>query len=521
MPPDWQELYPLGACGLAREIAAGRLCARDAVAAHVGRIEEVNPRLNCVVFARFDQALAEAKAADERRARGQAPGPLDGVPISVKDSIFVAGTPSTGGLVSRADHRADRDSPLVARLRAAGAIVVAKTNVPQMLLYIESDNPLFGRASNPWSLERSPGGSSGGEGATVAAGGSALGLGTDLGGSIRIPAHANGIHGLKPTSGRLPLDGTFDALLAPGQEVMVPSPGPLARRVEDLALAWSLLAADAGGGPVGGPLPAGSARGLRVGYYLDDGWFPPSLACSRAVREAAAALEARGARVAQFVPPDVPGAMAVYLGLLSSAGSEWARPFLAGGPVDPRLRELVLSARLPHAVSRGLARILDLAGQPRRARVVAALGRRSTAAYWRLVAARAALRDRFQAACPFDVVLSPASATPALRHGASRHLLAAASYSMLFNLLDWPAGVVALTRVRAGEDSARPPSRDPMETSAREVDRGSAGLPVGVQVAAPPGREDVVLGVMGALEEDFRGTDEYPARPPARPSGGD
>ena len=523
MSPSWPEIFPLGASGLAREIASGRLSARDAVLAHVGRIEEVNPSLNAVVFRRFDEALAEAAAADERQARGEALGPLHGVPISIKDSIFVAGTPSTAGLPSRARHRADADSPLVARLRRAGAIVLAKTNVPQMLLYIESDNPLFGRSNNPWSLDRSPGGSSGGEGALVAAGGSTLGLGTDLGGSIRIPAHVNGIHGLKATSLRLTLAGTFDALLAPGQEAMVPAPGPLARHVRDLALAMDLLAApgeevDTTLPPVPRPASAGiRVAGLRVGYYTDDGWFRPSPACARAVREAAKALADRGARVEEFAPPDLPEAMRIFFGLPSSAGSGWAKPFLEGGPVDPRLRELLLAAALPHAAARLVASVLELAGQRRRARVVRALGRRSAERYSRLVADRAAYRDRFLATDGpgrFDVWLCPPSPTPALTHGACRHLLGAASYTMLWNLLGWPAGVVAATRVRPDEQEDRPASRDPVDRAARAVDAGSAGLPVGVQVAARPWREDLVLAVMAALEEDFRARPEYPGRPP-------
>jgi fatty acid amide hydrolase len=523
MTTTWNEIFPLGASRLAREIADGRLSAREAVRAHVDRIEEVNQHLNAVVFRRFDEALAEAAAADERQARGGPRGPLHGVPITVKDSIFVAGTPSTAGLPSRSSHRAEADSPLVARLRRAGVIVLGKTNVSEMLLYIESDNPLYGRANNPWSLERSPGGSSGGEGAVVAAGGSTLGLGTDLGGSIRIPAHVNGIHGLKPTSLRLPLTNTLEALMAPGQEAMIPAPGPLARHVADLALAMELLTApgaeaDTTLAPVPRPEPASvDVARLRVGFYTDDGWFPPSPACARAVREAGALLAARGASVEEFAPPDVPEAMRIFLGLPSSAGSGWTKSFLAGNPVDPRLRELLLAAALPHGLARLAASLFDLAGQRRRARLVRALGRRSCESYARLVADRAAYRDRFLAADGpgrFDVWLCPPSPTPALKHGEGRHLLGAASYTMLWNLLGWPAGVVAATRVRPYEEQGRPASRDPVDRAARAVDAGSAGLPVGVQVVARPWREDIVLAVMGALEEDFRRRADYPACPP-------
>jgi fatty acid amide hydrolase len=524
MPARWRELRGLGAAGLARAIAAGRVSAREAVEAHVRRIEETSSYLNAVVVPRFEEAGGEAAAADDRQARGEPLGPLHGVPITVKESFFLAGTPSTAGLPGRRGHRADADAPLVARLRRAGAIVLGKTNVPQMLLDIESDNPVYGRTRNPWDLDRSPAGSSGGEAANLAVGGAALGLGTDIGGSIRLPAHACGIHGLKPTSLRLSLAGSVDALLAPGQEAMLPQPGPLARRVEDLLLALSVLAApgqesfDPTLPPVPLPSPGGvRIEHLRIGFYTDDGWFPASRACERAVREAASALAARGARVEEFTPPEVSEAMRVFFGLLSAAGSSWAKAFLDSGPVDPRLRERLRVSSLSPGTTRAVARALAILGQPRRARVIRALGRRSTAEYWGLVAARARYRERFFAPDGpgrFDAWLGPPAPTPALRHGASRFLFGGASYTMVSNLLGLPAGVVAATRVRPGEDEGRPRSRDPMDRAARAVDEGSAGLPVGVHVAARPWREDLVLSLMAALEEDFRTHPDYPDGPP-------
>lgn len=510
--------------GLARAIAAGRVSARDAVEAHVRRIQETSPYLNAVAVPRLEEAIGEAAAADERQARGEPLGPLHGVPITVKESLFLAGTPSTAGLPGRRGHRAGADAPIVARLRRAGAVVLGKTNVPQLLLDIESDNPVYGLTRNPWDLERSPAGSSGGEAANLAAGGAALGLGTDIGGSIRIPAHACGIHGLKPTSLRLSLAGSVDALLAAGQEAMVPGPGPLARHVDDLSLALSVLAApgqetfDPTLPPVPLPSPTGvRIEHLRIGFYTDDGWFPASRACQRAVREAAAALAARGARVDEFSPPDVSEAMRLFFGLLSAAGASGARAFLDSSPVDPRLRERLRVASLSAGTTRVLSRVLAILGQPRRSRVVRALGRRSAAEFQELVADRARYRERFFAPDGpgrFDAWLGPPAPTPALRHGTSRFLFGAVSYTVVANLLGLPAGVVAATRVRRGEDEGRPGSRDPMDRAARAVDEGSAGLPVGVHVVARPWREDVVLSLMAALEEDFRTRPDYPDCPP-------
>ncbi|HEY7976271.1 MAG TPA: amidase, partial [Ktedonobacterales bacterium] len=198
------EITDLSAVALAASIARGDLSAIEAVEASIARIEAVNPRLNAVVVKRYDEARAEARAADERQARGEPLGPLHGVPITVKECFDVTGTPATYGLPSRAHTLATEDDLYVARLRAAGAIIVGKTNLSQLLLYIESDNPLYGRTNNPWDLTRTPGGSSGGQAAIIAAGGSPLGLATDIGGSIRMPAAFCGVVGMKPTAGRTP-----------------------------------------------------------------------------------------------------------------------------------------------------------------------------------------------------------------------------------------------------------------------------------------------------------------------------
>ena len=515
------EVIALGAAQLARQIAASAVTAQEAVEAYIRRIEAVNPRLNAVVVPLFEQVRAEAAAADARQARGETLGPLHGVPVSIKESFYIAGTPATGGVPQWADNTAAADNPLVARLRAAGAVVLGKTNVPELLFYLEADNPIYGRTNNPWNLDRSPGGSSGGEGALVAAGGSALGLGTDIGGSIRVPAHCCGVHGLKPTSGRLTMLDTFDEVIIPGQEAILAQPGPFARHVADLALAMQVLAApgqehlDPSIPPVPWRDPASvSVDGLRIAYYTDDGFITPAPALRRAVDEAAAALRDRGAHVEMFTPPDVVGAMQLFFSLLSADGAASARRVLGQGPHDRRIRDLTRLARLPVGVRTVLAAGLKLAGQPRLAMNMDTMKRRSTDRYWQLIAARTAYRARFLAALDagdFDVILCPPSAHPAVPHGESYFLTAAASYTMLYNLLGMPAGIVAATRVREGEEGDQPPTKDLIERAARTVEAGSAGLPIGVQVVARHWREDMVLAVMAALEDHFRAQPDYPA----------
>lgn len=509
------EILSLTAAETARRISAREMTSRETVEAHIARIELLHEDLNAVVYELFERARSDADEADRAVAAGAPIGPLHGVPITIKESFDVEGTPTTVGLAHRASHLATRDGPLVARLRGAGAIVLGKTNVPQLLLYIEADNPLHGRTNSPWDPDRTPGGSSGGEAAIIAAGGSALGLGSDIGGSIRVPAHFCGLHGLKPTSGRLTVRGSADEWLFAGQEAIHSQPGPLARSAADVALAYRVLAApglheiDASVAPVPIRDPADVRLGeLRVGFYEDDGFFPASPALRRAVREAAAALKAAGLEVVPFRPPEIEEAMRLYFGILSAAGPGKLAELLESEPkTDRRIGALVKLAGTPRPLARTLARAAAVAGQVRLAGTMRSVHRVSTAEYWDLVTRMNLYRTRFLAsmdAQELDVLLSPPLALPALTHGDSYWLTTAGSYSFLYNLLGMPAGVSPVTRVQAGEETDRTPSRDMVDRAARRVEEDSAGLPVGVQIAARHWREDQVLAVMEAVGAELR-----------------
>jgi fatty acid amide hydrolase len=517
-PPAPDETTELGAAELARRIAAGALSSREVVEAHVRRIEEVNPRLNAIVVRRFEEALREAERADARRARGEAVGPLGGVPFTVKESFDVQGLPTTMGLSARTRHAAADDAPTVARLRAAGAVLLGKTNVPQLVMLNEADNPVYGRTNNPWDAARATGGSSGGCAAAVASGCTPLSLGSDIGGSVRLPAHACGVHSLKPTSGRLTMRG--HGVIFKGQEAVIAQPGPLARRVEDLRLALEILTAtgEETFDPRCPPVPLRDAADvsverLRVGFYTDNGVMRPGPAIRRAVEEAARALEARGATVEEWTPPGVEVAWGIYHGLMFGDGTAGMRRDLRGSRRDPRIRQLVMTGLVPRALLRVGALELSLAGQRHWAWAARHLGRRSAEEYWALVARRDDYRARFLDALDargFDAVLCPVEALPAYTHGTSVYLSDSLSHTALYNLLGLPAGVVAATRIGEGEESDRRPGIDLAERLARKVERGSAGLPVGVQVAARHWREDTVLAVMTALEEHFSTRPDYP-----------
>jgi fatty acid amide hydrolase len=502
-------LTDLSASELAAGIRDGEFSSEEVVEAHIQRIEAVNDDLNAVVIPLFEQARRDAKKADAAQRQGKQLGPLHGVPMTIKEQFKVAGTDTTMGLTAHANQPYAADGPLVARLRKAGAIFLGKTNVPQLLSSWETDSALYGRCQNPYDHQRTPGGSSGGEAAIIAAHGSPLGLGADFGGSIRVPAHFCGLYGLKPTSGRLTNEDTPGHFFAP-QEAILPQAGPLARNVADLRLAMDVLVdpsphmtAD-NVPPVPWYAPEGTAvSALRFGYFTDNGFFSASPAIRRAVMEAVAALEALGMTAVPFAPPDMTEAARLFLGIVSADGGLAMRHALAGEkPNDPIKHELQ-GAEIPNLLRPLLARLLTLQGQKHLAWQVLRAGKVSAAAYMHLVKRRAIYRTQWLQAMVtsgLDAILCPPFALPALTHGSSSDPFPAATYAVPFNVLGFPAGVAPITTVRPDEESDRVVSKDRVDIAARAVERGSAGLPVGVQVVARPWREDVVLAIMAALE---------------------
>lgn len=523
-------MQPIGmsAVELGKAVRAKELSVTEVVAAHIERIEAVNGILNAVIWPLFDSAIEDARRADAILAKTPPSelGRLFGVPVTIKDQFKVQGTPTSLGLAHRAKDPLDGEGPLVQRLRASGAILLGKTSLPQMLLTHECEHGAYGHCRNPFDLSRAPGGSSGGEAAIIAAGGSALGLGGDMGGSIRIPAHCTGVCGLKPTQGRLPNDDSllnldsFDAFA--GFEGFVVQPGPMARSVDDLiVMLRCFLDPPVTGTDISPPLPwrepigMGAARGLRIGIYTDNGFFAPSRAVQRQVREAGTALSDLGIEVLPFAIPGGSYSMELAYDLLCAAGGAWLRKALRGERPTVTNAGLLRSMALPNVMRKPLAILLRLFGQKTSAAMIEHSYRLDAAAYWRLIAERTAYRARFLAAMDqerLDALICPPYGLPAplLDSNATGVVSLAGSYAMLYNLLGMPAGTVAAGKVREEEQDLRPPSRDAVYRAAQSIDAGSAGMPVGVQVAGRRYREDVVLGLMKILQEHFGTTDEYP-----------
>lgn len=303
-----------GAAELARRIAAGQTTAVAVMQASLARMAETEPKIRAFAHRHDEVALQAADAADAALARGEPAGPLHGVPVSIKDWIEVEGLPCDGGFEQRAGYRPRHDATVVTRLRAAGAIALGKT-------VTREGEPLHARPNNPHALAHCPGGSSSGEAAAIAAGASPLGLGSDSGGSIRLPAAWCGLFALKPTQGRVPLTGHFPAIghLSDPRTVI----GPLARRAEDLALALQVIAGPDGADPSAHPVPLGDpavleVRGLRVGL-TDLGGTDLAPAARAATEDLARRLEALGVVVEALDLPILDEALEI-------SQAYWARP---------------------------------------------------------------------------------------------------------------------------------------------------------------------------------------------------
>jgi len=429
--------------------------------AHLAQIERVNPAVNAFVRVLTEDSRAEAKKAEAAVMRGEALGLLHGVPVTVKDSFDMAGLPTLCGSKLRADHRASTDSTAVARLREAGAVILGKTNCAELLLSYETDNYITGRTNNPWNLEHTAGGSSGGEAAAIAALCSPGGIGSDGGGSIRIPAHFCGIAGLKPTPGRISAAGHFPLISHPGGLLGVA--GPMARTARDLRLLFSVLAGYDSQDPFSAPVPLQTPQpeGLCVGVWEQFYRVPVHDAIRESVAKAAAGLREAGMKTESFEPR----------GLERAPNLWW---FFFGQ----------LPARSVHQLFGGREQDVHWTGSEF---VYQALQETEPGA--QDVLNNLTARDRMRAALlrqmeSCQALLMPACGVPAFRHRERRWALETKSIglfeammpSTFANLLGLPAVVI------------------PFGFTAD-------GLPVGVQLVGRPYQEELILDIAVRLEE--------------------
>jgi len=445
------------ACRIAREIRAGNLSSRDIVEACLERIEQVNPKINAVVQLVGERARNEADELDRQTARGQFKGPLHGVPITIKDSLDTEGIISTGGTMGRKGFIPSQDAPVVARLRDAGAVLLGKTNTPELTFSGETNNLIYGRTNNPYDLERSPGGSSGGSAAVIACGGSALELGSDTGGSIREPAHLCGITGIKPTSGRTPRSGH---IVSYGGGVLdsLTQIGPMARYVEDLALSLPLICGPDGRDPAVVPVAMRKPQdvdlsALRIAWYTDNGIVSPHDDIQRVVAETAQALQQQGLNLKAQLLPETRHLVNLTTQLREATNAGFIMRLLERYDTREHGRELD-----GYLTEEGIANA----------------NRVDPALLEAVDEARSRALGFFS---DYDAILCPTSFAIARPHQSSHgDSFDEWGYNQIHNLLGWPG-----VSVRAG-------------TSAE-------GLPVGVQLVAAPWREDIALALAQEIEK--------------------
>lgn len=452
---------------LAQLIRTRAISPVDVVNAFLLRIESLNPKLNAVVTLASD-VMEKAREAEAAIFLGKDLGPLHGVPVTIKDTIETASLRTTSGSAMRADFIPKHDAPAVARLKAAGAIILGKTNPAEMAMDYTADNPVFGRTNNPYDLSLTPGGSSGGEGAAIASCMSPGGIGSDLAGSIRIPSHFCGIAGLKPTVGLVPGAGQFPPSIGPYSLGAVI--GPMARSVSDLRLLFDVLA----GNGVSAPwtsLPTKFSdgcsflHGWRVACYTDDGVSPVSEETRRAVETAARALSEARLFIEDTRPPGIQLGHDLWLKLFSRASVVQLRNVYAGH--EEKGGEFV-RWRLKTADDTPATSLDDYIDS------------------W-------LERDRLRATLvewmeETPLILAPVGATPAYQHGTHKvtvggrtlNTFRAFSYSQTFNVFDLPVVVVP---------------------AGRTVE----GLPIGVQIVGRPFAEETVLAAAAIIEEAMGG----------------
>jgi Asp-tRNA(Asn)/Glu-tRNA(Gln) amidotransferase A subunit family amidase len=446
---------------ITQAIRSKKISPVEIIELHLKRIEALQPKLNAFVHLDPERAREQARAAESLILRGAQLGPLHGVPLTIKSCIDVAGWACPAGSLLRKTYVANQDAPLVLRWKAAGAILLGNTNTPEFLMAYETDNLVTGKTSNPWDLAHSAGGSSGGEAAAIASGCSAGGVGSDGGGSIRVPSHFCGICGLKPTPGRIPAAGHFP----PGADAFswIGVVGPMARTIADVRLLFEVMAGPDAGDALSAPVPLrayreGELRGMRIGILESEALGIATAETRAAVQRAAKSLAERGFTVEPFRLDELDRALDLWWFFFGPVIGNLIRHSVAGheDQISPMLREYLAYATSGNSIA------LDQ--------------------FTKACADRDLLRaDILRQMQDTSVLLSPVSTGPAFRHGQGNYHPGTGyrdtmRFSQWLNLTGFPGASVP-------------------------VGVSNEGLPIGVQVIGRPFEDELVLAVAEAIEQ--------------------
>jgi Asp-tRNA(Asn)/Glu-tRNA(Gln) amidotransferase A subunit family amidase len=425
---------------------------------HLREIERRNPELNALIDCDPERVRAQA--------RRDLSGPLAGLPVTVKASISTAGHRCEIGSLLNRGNIPNEDAVVVDRLRRAGAVILGTTNCPEFLMAYETDNLLYGRTANPWNLDYTAGGSSGGESCAIAAGMSVAGLGSDSGGSVREPAHFTGICALKPTPGRIPGNGHLPACVGPFSTLG--AIGPMARTIEDVTLLFSILSGQDPTDPAGAPiqyrrLSIDELKRIPIGFYEDDGLVPVTPETREAVRAAAESLRRQGFRVTPFRPKNFELARKLWWTFFVRCGGMFVDQLVKGREdgLSPTLKGFLEVAHAEPPLS-----ATELLNSWAESDII-----------------RGKLLEEMK---EFPILLGPVCSIPAFKHGERKwkvdgvdvEYLDAMRYTQWFNTLGAPAAVVP-------------------------VGRSPEGLPIGVQIAGRPYEDEIALGIAAAIDPEF------------------
>ena len=448
-----EDLLRLSVRDLAKALRSKQTTSKHLTALFLDRIEAVNPALNAVIRLEPEIAMKYAERADIALEAGETPGKLFGVPMTIKDSLDTFDMITTWGTEGRQKFRPAKDASCVERLRNEGAILMGKTNTPEFTLSFKTDNLIFGQTNNPFDTTRTPGGSSGGAAAIISAGGSPFDVGTDTGGSIRLPSHFCGISGIKPTTGRVPCTG--NALPSSGAIAALTQPGPMAKSVDDLIYLLEIMAGPDNIDPHAIPCQlldpyAVNVAELKIGYHTDNGIKTPDGPIVSTIRSVVDLLSAHKMMASEVRPSGIEMAGLIFSHLLGAD---------SGDMIDMLLEDS--QTITPSPVIAGL---LESAGDP-----ISGPEYSQAINLWHNF--QSAMLSYFD---DFDILISPVNAHTAIAHDEPEDF-SAYSYTTAYNLTGWPSVVI-----RAGTDSN--------------------GLPIGVQILASPFREDQCLAVASWLE---------------------
>ncbi|KTW25891.1 hypothetical protein T552_03165 [Pneumocystis carinii B80] len=520
-----EEFLTASAETIAKKIAEreSRWTSENVVKAYIRSCIRNNEKMNFITEVFFVEAIEQAILLDRELSLGKLPrGPLHGVPVSFKDTYNISGYDSSLGISTFVCKPSLDDSALVKMIKNMGAVILFKTNVPQSLFTFECSNPIFGRTLNPFSSEYTCGGSSGGEAASLSSNSSALGFGSDIGGSLRIPAHYCGIYSLKPSSYRFPSKGHFG--IVEGFEGIPVVSGPMTRSISDLKFITKTVLLsrpelyDFSCIPLPWKEPLQSENNLKVfGYYFEDGFTLTSPACRRAVRMVVDSLKAAGHKVVEIRPPSSLDAVEIFIGLSSSDGYKKIYDAIKKDPLEKNLRLFVLSTWIPYFMKSIIGYIIEnIICDLKLSVVFKASGRKKFTEYCHLVHRRDLYRNEWFKIWnhyKLDGIIAPSNPLPALPHNGTMNVAPIAASTFIYNLLNYSVGCLPVTFVDSSIDVLSDEYKKWDGIMHQKLYQSSQplynpdkmhGLPVGVQVIGQQWQEEKVIEMMFDVENALK-----------------